>query len=130
MSDLTEFLLARIAEDEAVATDTIGGEVWSASLVSVTFREAGQVIEVVRDGSIQTHRHIAHWHPARVLAECEAKRRIVEWAALAPEAKDDDWFNLDDQTAGHYYGLIDATRILALPYAHHPDFRAEWRVSP
>ena len=57
---LTEFLLARIAEDEAEARKAgpMWRNEWSAEDVDVTL-------------------HIERHDPARVLAECEAKRRIV-----------------------------------------------------
>ena len=50
--------------------------------------------------------HIARWDPARVLAECEAKRQLIE------RVGNPDW-------AGF--------RILALPYADHPDYQQEWK---
>ncbi len=59
--------------------------------------------------------HIARWDPARVLAEVEAKRRILA-----------DLIALDGDPVN---GLV-ATRMirqLAEPYAVHPDYREEWR---
>jgi len=53
--------------------------------------------------------HIARHDPARVLAECEAKRRILTYA----EHNDDVYL------LGSY---------LALPYADHESFQAEWRA--
>ena len=50
---------------------------------------------------------LARHDPARVLAECEAKRQIVQNA----QDPGDDLF----------------VAILALPYADHPDYREEWR---
>jgi hypothetical protein len=113
---LTDFLLARIAEDEEVARRV--GESW--------FRYFGQVyvIEGAGEGhpAWQAHRgddrcqvrteadgdHIARHDPARVLAECEAKRRIA--------TGDDGRI----QVSGYLLG------VLALPYADHPDYREEW----
>ena len=105
---LTEFLLARIAEDEAAAR-SLGdepGRRWLHSLRGVTDQDA--------------RRFGARANPTRVLAECEAKRRIVERAEIAherakvgPSDGDSAWFL--------------AVRYLALPYADHPDFREEWR---
>jgi hypothetical protein len=58
--------------------------------------------------------------PARVLAEVDAKRRIIEHseraaelAKIGPAAADGAWFL--------------ALRYLALPYAGHADYRLEWR---
>lgn len=86
----TEFLLARIAEDEATARDAH------------------------YDG--QDAAHIVKWSPARVLAECEAKRRIVE-----------EFRRADIDGSGDYelgYGLTVAIEHLAAVYADHPDYRA------
>jgi hypothetical protein len=50
--------------------------------------------------------HLATYSPARIIADCEAKRRlIVRWRELHP----------------------DVLRLLALPYADHPDYNADWR---
>lgn len=85
---ITEFLLARIAEDESAAD-------------RVEFRP------YVGDGVPQSLTD-------RVLAECEAKRRIVEVARYAPEG------------AGGW-GFRRTLRALASVYADHPDYRDEWR---
>jgi hypothetical protein len=53
--------------------------------------------------------HIARHDPARVLADVEAKRRIVEWDAEQPVDR----------------GVLN---ILASVYADHPDYREEWRA--
>lgn len=84
---LTDFLLARIAEDEAVANGEGG---WQPGL---TLGLAD-----------------------RMSAECEAKRGLITEAA--------DWLDrLDElETIG---GRV--RKLLALPYADHPDYRDEWR---
>ena len=87
---LTEFLLARITEDEAVARSGFSHtERW------------------VRSAPTGTPTGLSC--PA-VLAECEAKRRIVE-AAMSV-----GW--VTTQTF---------LPILALPYADHPDYLPEWK---
>jgi hypothetical protein len=52
----------------------------------------------------------------RLLAECEAKRRIVEEieGTRAP--------------ATYTTRLLTILMHLALPYADHPDYRDEWRA--
>ena len=87
MSDLTEFLLARIAEDEVVARE--GGR-WDGGM-ELAWRDVGGIEDVLVIGT------------DRLLAECEAKRQLI------------------DLTIPH------VLRILALPYADHPDYRQEWR---
>lgn len=57
--------------------------------------------------------HIARWDPARVLAEVDAKRRQLD--AFDEYGTHDTW------------DLIDTTlRLLAIPYAGHPDYQKEW----
>jgi hypothetical protein len=100
---LTEFLLARIAEDEK----------WVADEDVYPFH--GDNCPYFSDGG--------HWPSARVLAECEAKRRIVEAAAdlesgraLAASG------SLIIQGLGHRL-----LRILAAPCADHSDYDPVWR---
>jgi hypothetical protein len=64
--------------------------------------------------------------PARVLAEIDAKRRIIdEHPALANGAcdrcSDGMW------SSGHQVHPCMTMRLLAQPYAHRPGFREEWR---
>lgn len=90
---LTEFLLARIAEDEARLRKA--ERPWSAP-----------------------HDPDCDYYPGdtpctcnlleRLLAECEAKRRIV---ANAQDPGDDIF-----------------VRLLALPFADHSDYREEWKL--
>jgi hypothetical protein len=61
----------------------------------------------------------ARWSPAHVLAECEAKRRIISG------------FIQDFQPTKYGQGRVDeqrrVLRLLALPYADRPGYREEWR---
>ncbi len=89
---LEEFLLDRIAEDEAeialgpdfATLDTSG---WMG--------------------------HAAEWGRERALAECEAKRRIVDESGSGRGSWPD--------------AIWRCLQFLALPYADHPDYREEWR---
>ena len=145
MTTLTEFLLARIAEDEkgARAATTIGlhqvehlgdGK-WGREYVKPL------AVELVR-------REVAWWipagpsspgnqgsdaagtalferfAPARVLAECEAKRRLVALHGPDQPYCSDNFSNADH---AYFEGPCENLRILALPYADHPEFRSEWR---
>jgi hypothetical protein len=62
--------------------------------------------------------HIARWDPARVLAECEAKRRIVELHGCYHSCRSSD-----------YAGDCPTMDLVALPYASHPEYREEWRAT-
>jgi hypothetical protein len=117
---LTSFLLARIAEDEAWAGAT-----------------ASPVQALGRTDTTQGRaraRFVASWQPARVLAECEAKRRIVEALVDAERAvvgyDNDDPNNPPSywQEWGNLHALRLAGEALALPYADHPEYRPEWRL--
>jgi hypothetical protein len=100
---LTEFVLARIAEDEAAAHS------------------------LPREGYMKT---IVSHRATRVLAECDAKRKRVElftrWDALCAP---DDW---PENGSMEGAPLSDAgrhlLRIETLPYSDHPDYRKEWRA--
>jgi hypothetical protein len=115
---LTEFLLARIAEDEALATPAWPEDVGNAPLWDKPLR-------IVPDdlGNSRTEFHLAI-HTARVLAECEAKRRIVEECErhIPTEPGGCDYGDLSPDLAERVLSL------LALPYADHPDYREEWRA--
>ena len=105
MSDLTTFILQRIAEDEAVAREATRlpyeGLSWS-----------DHVLSSERDTTPAMDAFVERHDPARVLAECAAKRRIVE--GMQPFGP------IDDINAEEIFAL------LALPYADHPDYRQEW----
>src|SRR3954447_21711241 len=64
---LAEFVLARIAEDKRLAADAAaasGQENWSAGDVGLSAWRG-------------TAEHLARHEPARIMAECAAKRRAV-----------------------------------------------------
>lgn len=138
---LTDFLRARLDEDEAVAREWVackysGVDAWGEG--ADHFFEGGA-------GS-----------PARVLADVAAKRRIVEWHENwpvfveqrpempsmrpfgDPDAMQDLHYSMARQfewlTHREYvtrFGSEPPTapilRFLALPYASHPDYRQEWK---
>ena len=108
---LTEFLLARIAEDEG----KIHGD-WSD----------GRGLHIITEEMFD-----------RMLAECEAKRRIVGIHELDP-IEVYSWgttgggCGLCDhscETGGDTWGHdpCETLKALALPYADHPDYRQEWK---
>lgn len=170
MSTLTEFLLARIAEDEAVAVRATAspwvegvrrkGEPgrWRGidcySVLADRTQFFIEEFETVADTEVaQDAAHIARHDPARVLAECEAKRAIIafheSWPTLVqtPAKFERDDVNLDNYTyrmsqeiawltTREYvarFGIDPPTApilaALALPYADHPDYQPEWNQS-
>jgi len=105
MSDLTEFLLTRIAEDEAVARALSSQEDY---MLSQSFYGHSSV-----DAPVTAF--MERFGIARVLAECESKRRIME--ECADLASSEDVYTHAD--------LI--LHALALPYADRPEYREAWR---
>lgn len=96
---LTEFLHARIDEDEPAA---------AAYHRMIDSHGAGMPVYV---------------KPSRVLAECEAKRRIVD-----AHLNGDAW--CDHCSGGEHMGNPNACptlRLLALPYADHPGYDEKWK---
>jgi hypothetical protein len=117
MSGLAGFLLARIAEDEdAVRQITAAADADYAARWSLP---ASATVDVGDDsfytGDRRLAQHIARHDPARVLADCDAKRRIVKLHAVTTSG---DCVACDQQ--------YDVLRLLASPYADHPDYRSEW----
>ncbi len=93
---LVEFLLARIGEDEKDARDWL---------------------------PYARVRRLERW-PERILAECEAKRRIV---VLHNTALDAHTVIGSDFEQGQVWMADASLRLLALPYADHPDYDPAWR---
>lgn len=151
MSDLVEFLRARLDEDGAAvrkhscALDCMGRIHQDWHRVQLA-RERGDTVERLAamglglenvgawnpDGEHTIHPDSMHGtalDPARVLREVEAKRRIVEqWATH--EALDRETFDAEGEHARSLVSLRaaywDACRELAAVYADHPDYRPEW----
>lgn len=134
MSGLAEFLEARIAEDEEAARDAhYEGQHWLTEEEGV-YRWPDDELVHMADRT-RDARHIARWDPARVLAECEAKRRLIAFAYDADAIID------GERGCCHSGEAIQAgqcpymrpddnegVRILAAVYASHPDYDPSWRV--
>jgi len=97
---LTEFLLARIAEDEADLPEPSSSDYCDA-LTGV------------------------HYSNERIRAECETKRRIVE--EHEPGELLCSWSH--DSSAVHDDDPCLTLRLLALPYTDHDDYQQEWKES-
>ena len=111
MSDIVDFLMARLDEDEGVAREAVAIRrlVYANqprvvdpdfTFVAWTDHPAGTVVV----------------GPERMLGEVRAKRCIVD---LFPDSADGDgWNEAGAQVLQH----------LAAAYSEHPDYRDEWRV--
>lgn len=104
MNDLAEFLLARVGEDEAVARAVTGTG--------------------VHDERPVVKEWIGLANPQRMLVWSDARRRIVALHQTAPRSA----ANGGDACAGCAHPEPCPTlRLIALPYADHPDYREDWR---
>ena len=112
--ELVDFLRARLDEDAELAAAASPGP-WRPS------EESDEVLAVdgitVADGFALSGRqlrattdHIARHDPARVLAEVEAKRRLLLWA---------------ENAEGGYF-LLPIVDTLVEVYRGHPDFDPVW----
>ena len=108
--NITEFLAARITEDEA-----------EAQVAKAEFAHGGY----------------GCYGPARVLAECAAKRAIIEQSEAANDLdkfQEEDrpkWieeFDGRDFAKAPYLGE-QLLRILAAVYKDHPDYQQEWELA-
>jgi hypothetical protein len=127
---LVEWLLLQIAEDEMKAR-TAGGQAWRWRVVD----EPAQRDALVRaDGTIcadswgagetgfrgaEAKMFIERFNPERILADCEAKRRML--ARLQNLAR--AWWTTS-RSADEARSII---REMAVAYAHRPGYRDEWR---
>lgn len=130
---ITEFLLARIAEDRAKVehapdatedTASARGPGWYHGLECTL---CGHVGFDGTESNVEDawHEHMEAVHQrSRVLAECEAKRRIVDLAEQLDEPT-----TLRDRLAFPTARVVlDHTlQALASVYTDHPDFDPAWR---
>lgn len=151
---ITDFLNARLAEDEEVARAAAESKLmhnaapWPAVKASDTWvADHGMIYSDPAEGEEWGHMlydnegaealsmpaeaaaHIARHDPARVLVECAAKRAIVELANKATQAEkesdDHEWQGTVE--SGPYTG-DSILYALAAIYADHEEYRDEWRV--
>lgn len=113
MTTRTDFLLARIADDEEVARSA-----WQATF------ERGQGAMSIDSGDVMAH--VTRHDPDRVLAECEAKRRIV-----ARHSEGEMYCGWSQDSMSMHGPGDDCEELLALAavYASHPDYQAEWAIA-
>ena len=134
--ELVDFLRARLDEDEAVARAATPGP-WSVNDESFAeWISSADGVEVVAGGrwggeapafeTTEDALHIARHDPARVLAEVEAKRALLEEHA---QGSLPDGVMLDEcRICGGMNEVwpCPTLRILARPFRDHPDFDPAW----
>lgn len=159
---IVEFLLARIADDEAVArrASAVTAVEWVANgsvlmhIADPGIRLAEATATVEHYGMDDAWRHAERHDPARVLAECQAKRAIIDReTGHRTLHKDTPWQSATfsgvdgyelysehgsliaagedaDRLIEQYSDPVTDTpvlRILAAVHADHPDYRDEWQ---
>lgn len=145
---VTDFILARIAEDEEAARGAC-----EAPWVTMDWPAASQVLvdpKAIRDEkwkygklghvAMAEHSeyatHIARHDPARVLAQCAAMRKIVELHQISTErvwehSWDGPSVQVEERSCvicGWVPTACDTIRALASVWSDHPAFRDEWRA--
>lgn len=113
--NITEFLDARITEDEELANAALNGR---HGKHETDWDYGGYVLGAERDATPKQDEFITTWWPARVLAECAAKRKIItEHSPVDP---------CDAHDAEFKTVTCDTIRTLAAVYKDHPDYQEEW----
>lgn len=125
---VTDFLLKRIAEDEYLARTCLLEEnlhpYGDTSIPAIEPSEWGNLARNYLGGEMGEH--CAQQNPARVLAECAAKRTIIAmhetYASSVHESVGIAAFGArcGQEVTG------DALTSLAAVYRDHPDYRQEW----
>ncbi len=114
---ITGFLLARIEEDETAAREclTLGSltPYGDSRIPPVSPEEWGGLVDNYLGGPMG--KHCGRHDPARVLAECAAKRRILYTFPLPGGPT-------------NIFGWVgrDIMRYLAAVYKDHADYQEEW----
>ena len=130
MSDLVDFLRARLDEDEATARaaarnydSETGRAEWTVDGLAIVAAD-GHCVAVTELADDEDDRaHIARWDPKHVLLEVATKRRVLRtidaggrWRALRTRRQ----MNAYREWAEH------VLHLLALPYTNHPKYQSEW----
>jgi hypothetical protein len=125
---ITEFLEARIAEDEAGARNALEGACddgrWGVEDdYGMKMKVRGRGILIYDEGGHTEGQaaHIAAWDPARALAECAAKLAILKHCERLEE-------RCGDMNAWNVREYDDIRHRLAAVYADHPEYKAEWAL--
>lgn len=129
---LTEFLTARLDEDEAAA-GAAGGSSWvqnegrDSDTISTGGDWAGTLL------AAEEAAHVVRYDPARVLREVEAKRAMVTLHAPRAEPAPCEHFEAmppacqECGSALDMLGYCDTFRHLAAVYSDHDDYDQAWR---
>jgi hypothetical protein len=116
VSDLVEFLRARLDEEERAAKEQPAewAADWAKYLVDPVIGPFGGQSRL---RNVATGFYVAgHSDPARVLADVAAKREVLDgYAELYEHADVEEWSTLNW-----------VVRLMAAVYSDHPDYQQEW----
>jgi len=125
---ITEFLDARIAEDEAVALEAARlvkdlSPTWYFEDDVQTNQPEPLSSPLVMDDDSYDGSPIIIIRGSRVHAECAAKRAILDYHSMLLEQSEQA-----EVFGYHATGLLVAIRKLSAAYADHPDYQQEWAL--
>jgi hypothetical protein len=123
-ADLAGFLRVWLDEDEQAARHAYGdhnedGPEWTE--VSSGALSTGSELHGIGDSAIT--RHMERWDPKRVLAEVDAKRRIIK---AHPWRLEPDWPSGRQCRQCATEWPCNTLRLLALPCAAHASYKPQW----
>jgi hypothetical protein len=128
MEDLLQFLRYRLDEDQAAALAADGDAIeatpslWDTKYLTLRGNHEDRHTTELPGGLAD---HIARNDPMRVLRDIEARRALLNrFEELAIVGKEQGHVLGGDVGEEYLYVVLPT---LALPYADHPDYRAEWR---
>jgi hypothetical protein len=128
---ITKFLLARIAEDEARANDRWrasrkldGYQVEFDSMMGHAVRHSGSEYTAYFRPDQFRDQFMEHHPDKRVLAECAARRAIIEPFEKLANGRDRHFDAY--QHATYKMLLRGVIAPLAAVYKDHPDYQPEW----
>lgn len=125
MSDIVEFLRARLDEDEQVAraaADAKGGAAWYVSRGGCGDIDiwVEQHLSEDDDDETEVSLHVRRHDPARVLREVAAKRRLMALHRVGTDPCDaHDGATMESEPC-------DVIGDLASVYSDHPDYDPAW----
>ncbi len=111
MSDIVEFLTARLDEDQKIAEEA-------------EWFDSGALAEHI--ATLATLRFADRYGKARALAEVAAKRRLMHKLHGSIDGRPDYCPECDEHGRAHG---CDVNPVLAQIWQDHPDFDPAWRVA-
>lgn len=129
MDDFVTWLLEQVAEDEREATAAFSGQCDPENGWGISGRAITPHVGVIHEDVQRAH--VAKWNPARVLAECEAKRRVIRLYQNAVQAQRAGSISnrnrTQDEAAVDVLGAVVQEFGVMYAQAGRPGYREEWK---